>query len=149
MNTPVATLLEHKGSTVFSVSPNAAICEAVQEMDHHKVGAIVVIDGGRLTGIFTERDVLTRVVAARLDPSSTPISRVMTRNPVTIEPTATIEEVMALFTDKRFRHLPVVDGGRLVGLISIGDVLRRMVDTHRHEAEQLKQYIATGGYPSS
>jgi CBS domain-containing protein len=114
-------------------------------MDRHRVGAILVMESGRIAGIFTERDVLSRVVAGGLDPNTTPIERVMTRDPITVASSTTVEEVMALFTNKRFRHLPVVDDGLLVGLISIGDILRRMVDTHRHEAEQLKQYI-TGGY---
>jgi CBS domain-containing protein len=122
------------------------VAAAVKVMNSHKVGATLVMDGGRLVGIFTERDVLSRVVAAGLDPATTPMERVMTRNPITVASTTTIEDVMALFTAKRFRHLPVMDDGRLVGLISIGDILRRMVETHRHEAEQLKQYIA-GGYP--
>ena len=146
MNTSIAVLLEHKGSVVFSVPHDITVAAAAKEMDSHKVGATLVMDGGRLVGIFTERDVLSRVVAAGLDPATTPMERVMTRNPITVASTTTIEDVMALFTAKRFRHLPVVDDGRLVGLISIGDILRRMVETHRHEAEQLKQYIA-GGYP--
>lgn len=147
MNTSISVLLEHKGSSVFSVPPNLTIAAAVQEMNRHKIGAVVVLADGRLVGIFTERDVLSRVVAANLDPKTTPIEQVMTRDPVTVPSTTTVEEVMTLFTNRRFRHLPVMDGGRLMGLISIGDILRRMVETHRHEAEQLKQYIA-GGYPS-
>ncbi|MGA2446287.1 MAG: CBS domain-containing protein [Opitutaceae bacterium] len=147
MNTSISVLLERKGASVFSVPLNVTAAEAVQEMNRHKVGAVLIMDGGRLAGIFTERDVLSRVVAAGLDPKTTPMERVMTREPITVASTTTIEEVMALFTNKRFRHLPVVDGGRLVGLISIGDILRWMVDMHRHEAEQLKQYIS-GGYPT-
>jgi CBS domain-containing protein len=148
MNTSVSVLLEHKGSKVFSVPPDVAVSAAVQEMNSHKVGAVVVVQADRLVGMFTERDVLVRVVAAGLDPKTTPVERVMSRDLTTVASTATIDQVMALITDKRIRHLPVVDNDRLVGLISIGDILRRMVDTHRHEAEQLKQYIATGGYPT-
>jgi len=147
MNTSISVLLDRKGANVFSVPLNVTAAEAVQEMNRHKVGAVLIMDGGQLAGIFTERDVLSRVVAAGLDPKTTPMERVMTREPITVASTTTIEEVMALFTNKRFRHLPVVDGGRLVGLISIGDILRWMVDLHRHEAEQLKQYIS-GGYPT-
>jgi CBS domain-containing protein len=105
------------------------------------------MEGGQLLGIFTERDVLWRVVAAGLDPKTTPLSQVMTRNPITVGPDTPIQSVMDVFTEKRFRHLPVVDDGRLLGVISIGDVLRWAADVHRQEAEQLKQYI-TGGYPS-
>ncbi|MDD2764601.1 MAG: CBS domain-containing protein [Opitutaceae bacterium] len=145
MNTSISVLLEHKGSKVFSVPPKFTVAETVKEMNRHKVGSVLVMEGDRLAGIFTERDVLSRVIPAGLDPKTTPVAQVMTRDPLTVASSATIEEVMALFTDRRFRHLPVMDAGRLVGVISIGDVMRRMVDTHRHEAEQLKQYIA-GGY---
>jgi len=147
MNTSIAVLLEHKGSTVFAVSPDVTVTAAAQEMDRHKVGSILVTENGRIVGIFTERDVLSRVVAAGVDPGITLVERIMTRDPITVPSTTTVEQVMELFTNKRFRHLPVVDEGRLVGIVSIGDILRRMVDTHRHEAEQLKQYI-TGGYPT-
>jgi CBS domain-containing protein len=147
MNTSISVLLERKGASVFSVPPTVTVTEAVLEMNRHKVGSVLVLDGARLVGIFTERDVLARVVGAGLDPKTTPLAQVMTPDPRTVPSDTTIEQVMALFTDKRFRHLPVVDDGRLVGVISIGDILRRMVDLHRHEAEQLKQYIA-GGYPT-
>ena len=147
MSTSIAVLLEHKGSTVFAVSPDVTVTAAAQEMDRHKVGSILVTENGRIVGIFTERDVLSRVVAAGVDPGITLVERIMTRDPITVPSTTTVEQVMELFTNKRFRHLPVVDEGRLVGIVSIGDILRRMVDTHRHEAEQLKQYI-TGGYPT-
>ena len=147
MKTSIAVLLERKGSSVLSVPPTVTVTAAVQEMNRQKVGAVLVMEEGRLLGIFTERDVLSRVVAAALDPQATLVKQVMTPDPVTVASTTNIEQGMAMFTDRRFRHLPVVDEGRLVGVISIGDILRRMVDTHRHEAEQLKQYI-TGGYPS-
>lgn len=147
MNTSISVLLERKGTNVFSVPPDVTVTAAVQEMNRHKVGSVLVLEGERLVGIFTERDVLSRVVGAGLDPKATPLAQVMTREPLTVPSDTTIEQVMALFTDKRFRHMPVVDNGRLVGVISIGDILRRMVDMHRHEAEQLKQYIS-GGYPT-
>lgn len=147
MNTSISVLLERKGASVFFVPPDVTVTAAVQEMNRHKVGSVLVLEGQQLVGIFTERDVLSRVVAAGLDPKTTPLAQVMTRDPVTVPSNTTIDQVMALFTDKRFRHLPVVDNGRLVGVISIGDILRRMVDMHRHEAEQLKQYIS-GGYPT-
>ena len=147
MNTSISDLLERKGSAVFSVPPLISVVAAAKEMERHRIGAILVIERDQIVGVFTERDLLSRVVAAGLDPEATLIEKVMTRDPVTVASSTTVEEVMALFTNKRFRHLPVVDGGRLVGLVSIGDILRRMVDAHRHEAEQLKQYIG-GGYPS-
>jgi CBS domain-containing protein len=147
MNTSISVLLERKGSAVFSVGPSVTVTAAAKEMERHRVGAILVMENDMIAGIFTERDLLSRVVASGLDPNTTSIDKVMTRDPIAVVSGTTVEEVMALFTTKRFRHLPVVDDGRLVGLVSIGDILRRMVEAHRHEAEQLKQYIG-GGYPS-
>jgi CBS domain-containing protein len=113
-------------------------------MVHHQVGAVLVVDEGRLAGIFTERDVLRRVVGSGLDPRQAVVSDVMTRDIVTVAPTATVEQVMEIFTERRCRHLPVVDEGRILGVISIGDVTRWTVDVHRTEAEHLKNYIAGG-----
>ena len=96
---------------------------------------------GSLAGIFTERDVLHRVVAAEKNPRSTPVSTVMTRDVVTLSPQTTVEEAMALITDKRCRHLPILQQGRLVGIISSGDVTRWMTRVHRTEADLLRTYI--------
>ena len=147
MNTSIATLLERKGSAVFAVPPTITASAAVQEMNRRKVGSVLIMEGERLLGIFTERDVLSRVVAADLDPKVHSVAEVMTANVLTVTPKATVEEVMALFDQHHCRHLPVVDGARVVGLISIGDISRWVADVSRHEAEQLKQYIA-GGFPT-
>ncbi|MEO6993272.1 MAG: CBS domain-containing protein [Lacunisphaera sp.] len=142
MNTTIATLLEQKDGAVFTIPSTVTVAEAVQEMNAHKVGSVLVMNGLRLAGIFTERDVLRRVVGADIDPRFTPITKVMTSEVLTIEPTATVQEVMDIFTDRRCRHLPVVAEGRLIGLISIGDVSRWVANLHRVEAESLRQYIA-------
>ena len=147
MNTPIAVLLARKGSSVFSVAVAASVADAVRVMNLNQVGSIIVMQGGQLAGIFTERDVLTRVVASGRVPEFTSMADVMTRNPITVTPRATVEEVMSLFTERRVRHIPVVSetDESLVGLISIGDVTRWMVDSHRSEAEQLRHYIS-GSY---
>ena len=111
------------------------------------IGAILVVDGAHLVGIFTERDVLRRVVGVSLDPRRAVVADVMTPNVITVGPESTIEQTTTIFTEKRCRHLPVVDHGRLLGLISIGDITRWLGDTHRAEAEHLKNYIA-GGFPT-
>lgn len=146
MNVPITAILDRKGSNVFTVPPNVTVAEAVAEMNSRRVGSVLVVDGGRLVGIFTERDVLRRVVGAGVDPKSARVADVMTAGVITIGPDATIEEVMVIFTEKRCRHLPVMENNRLVGTISIGDVTRWMADAHRTEAEHLKNYIA-GGFP--
>lgn len=147
MNVPVSAILDRKGRNVFSVAPDITVAEAVAEMNLHRIGSVLVIDGGRLVGIFTERDVLRRIVGPGLDPHSVLVEKVMTTNVTTISPEATIEETMALFTEKRFRHLPVMEHGELAGTISIGDITRWISDHHRAEAEHLKNYIA-GGFPA-
>jgi CBS domain-containing protein len=148
MNTPISALLDRKSSAIYFVAPSLFVTEAVAEMNHHRVGSILVMDQGRLVGIFTERDVLKRVVGAGLDPKVARVNDVMTGNLTTITSHTTVGEVMDIFTNQRCRHLPVMSGDRLVGLISIGDVSRFMADVHRTECEHLKSYIA-GGFPST
>jgi CBS domain-containing protein len=113
-------------------------------MNRLRVGCVVVLEGAWLAGIFTERDILRRVVGAGLDPRTAKVADVMSTNVITVPPETTIEDAMAIFTEKRCRHLPVVANGRLLGLISIGDLSRWLVDLHRAEAEHLKQYISGG-----
>lgn len=144
MNISLATLLEHKGGAVRTVPATVSAAEAVQEMNRHKIGCVLVMEGERLAGIFTERDVLRRVVAADLDPKATPVTRVMTGQVLTVGPETTLQQMMELFSEKRCRHMPVVRDGRVVGLISIGDVSRWVASAHRAEAESLRQYISGG-----
>lgn len=145
MNTPISALLERKGSAVHAVSPDVTVFEAVEEMNRHRIGSIVICEHKQPVGIFTERDVLQRVVGGGADPRATRVREVMTSGLITITPDTTIEETMTLFADKHCRHLPVTAGGELVGLISIGDISRWVADLNRAEAEHLKNYIA-GGY---
>jgi CBS domain-containing protein len=120
------------------------VIEAVQKMNQHKIGAVLVMNGDKLAGIFTERDVLTRVITSKLDPHITPITQAMSVNVMTVAPETTVQEVMDIFAEKRCRHLPVIQDEKLVGLISIGDVSRWVANSHRAEAESLRQYIAGG-----
>ncbi|HEY0864354.1 MAG TPA: CBS domain-containing protein [Lacunisphaera sp.] len=144
MNTSIATLLEGKSRALHTVPATVTVFEAVQKMNQHRIGAMLVLEGPKLAGIFTERDALTRVIAASLDPKTTPLAKVMTANVLTVGPEATVQQVMDLFAEKRCRHLPVIQGEKLVGLISIGDVSRWVANAHRAEAESLRQYIAGG-----
>jgi CBS domain-containing protein len=144
MNTSIATLLEGKSRALHTVPPDVTVFEAVQKMNQHRIGAMLVMDGAKLAGIFTERDALTRVIAASLDPKTTPLAKVMTANVLTVQPEATVQQVMDIFAEKRCRHLPVVQNGQLIGLVSIGDVSRWVANAHRAEAESLRSYIAGG-----
>jgi CBS domain-containing protein len=144
METPVSALIERKGSAVHAVASTITIADAVAEMNKHRIGCILVIDGGRIAGIFTERDVLRRVVGAGVDPKTVRVADVMTKNVHTIPPDTTVEQTMVLFAERQCRHIPVVDCGRLKGLISIGDISRWVAETSRAEADHLKNYISGG-----
>lgn len=146
MDTPVRAILDHKGPSVETTAASTSVADAVRAMNRARIGCLMVVDGDRPVGIFTERDVLTRVVDAGLDPKATPVSEVMTRDLVAIRPETRVRHAMAVMTEKRCRHLPVVDGGRLAGMISIGDVTRWNVRDQRHTIEDLVSYI-TGEYP--
>lgn len=113
-------------------------------MNRHRVGSVVIMHGEQMVGIFTERDVLRRIVGGGLDPQRTPVADVMTKALITVNPTTTVEEAMVIFSDKHCRHLPVIEGGQCRGLISIGDISRWVSEVHQAEAEHLKGYIAGG-----
>jgi CBS domain-containing protein len=122
------------------------VIEAVDTMNQHKVGSVLVTSAQRLVGIFTERDVLTRVVGLGREPGATTLGEVMTHHPVTIHPSATVEKVMEIITGYRVRRLPVLDEfGVIVGLISVGDLMAWLVDAHQAEATHLREYISGGG----
>lgn len=138
-------LLARKGMQVFSVSPDSSVRQAANEMNQHGVGGLVVVGSDdRLLGVFTERDVLRRVVAEGRDPALTPVKHVMTRDVTTIRPEQSLDDARAAFAGKRIRHLPVVDEtGRLLVMISIGDVNAWMLDGQALELHYLHEYIAT------
>jgi CBS domain-containing protein len=144
MNPPVTILLAEKPTEIRSVPVSATIADAVAVMNRHKIGSVMVFDGDRLAGIFTERDVLYRVVAKGISPATTPLTQVMTANPKTISADTTIDEALAFISEKRCRHLPVIQDGKMIGLVSQGDITRWLVTAHKAQAEQLIDYI-TGG----
>lgn len=146
MHDPVSAILEHKGTEVETTSPEVTVAEAVRAMNAARIGALVVLEGERPVGIFTERDVLVRVVDAGRDPHTTRVGDLMTRELAVIRPTTRVEEAMAAMTEKRCRHLPVVEEGRLTGMISIGDLTRWTVRNQRHTIDDLVSYIG-GEYP--
>jgi len=119
---------------------------AVSEMNRQRVGSIIVKDAEKVVGVFTERDVLTRIVAAGRDPKTTPVSEVMTADFLSIKKDTSVEDAMQMMSDKRVRHLPVFDDQQLLGLISIGDVTRWLLKVNEMETENLRNYVF-GEYP--
>jgi len=115
-------------------------------MNRQRVGSIIVKDAEKVVGVFTERDVLTRIVAAGRDPKTTPVSEVMTADFLSIKKDTSVEDAMQMMSDKRVRHLPVFDDQQLLGLISIGDVTRWLLKVNEMETENLRNYVF-GEYP--
>jgi CBS domain-containing protein len=137
----VADLLATKGSQVHSVPRHAMVHDAVTRMVQFNVGSVVVLDGTLPAGIFTERDCLHRVTLERLDPRITPVGHVMNTELVRVDAGRTIPECMTIMTQSRIRHLLVVDGDRVLGLISIGDVVKHLSREQESEIEHLTRYI--------
>ena len=133
--------LDRKGHAIFSVSPNATAHEAARVMCENGIGAVLVLDGDTLVGIFTERDALRRVVVPGHDPRTTPIQDVMTKAMVTCLPDTSLDECGAIMTTRRIRHLPVVDDKGLHGLVSIGDLLALRVSEQEETIKYLNDYM--------
>ena len=144
MNTSIGTLLDFKGSQVFSVPATFTVAEAVLEMNRHNVGSVVVMDGFRMIGMFTARDVLRKVIPDLLDPRTTPVRLVMHDNCPLLTRDMGADEAMDVFEGTHFRHLPIMDGERVAGVLSIGDLARWCATANRAEAESLRCYIQAG-----
>ncbi len=138
----VRELLERKGSHVLTVGPAASVLRAAVLMNEHRVGSLVVVEDGRVVGMFTERDVLQRVVAGRRDPEATRVGDVMTAAVVCCSPDTTTDEARGVMRDRRIRHLPVADAdGRLLGLVSIGDLNADLRAAQEQTVFLLTEYI--------
>ena len=142
----VADILGYKGCEVHTIGREATAFEALEKMQRGNVGALVVTEAGATVGIFTERDFLRRVVLPGRDPRTTPVRDVMSERLVCTDPARPIEECMAVMTQERIRHLPVLDAGRLAGLVSIGDLVKHLSAERHVEVRYLTDYI-TGKYP--
>jgi CBS domain-containing protein len=139
--TPLNKIFEGSRS-IHSVGPDASITECVRLMTAGKIGALMVMDGGRLIGIFTERDALNKVLANNLDPGNTKVSEVMTKDPYCISPTTTVGDAMQLITERRFRHLPIVENGKVLAVVSSGDLTRWLVQDQMGEVQELVNLAA-------
>jgi len=144
--TTVAEILRSKSNAlVFHVSPSDTVLDALRLMAEQGIGAVVVLEGEKLAGIFTERDYARKVALLRRSSGDTPVSDIMTRAVRYVHPTQTAEECMALMTENRLRHLPVLDDGRIVGTVSIGDLVKHVISQQQFVIAQMEQYITGGG----
>jgi CBS domain-containing protein len=137
----VSQLLRTKGQQILSVAPETAVFEALQLMAEKNVGALLVLEGERLVGIFSERDYARKVILKGKSSKEIPVREIMISHVLYVRPEQTTDDCMALMTDKRVRHLPVLEGQRVVGVISIGDVVKDIISEQQFMIEQLQNYI--------
>lgn len=137
----VRQLLQGKGSQVSTIAPSATAYDAMKLMAEKNIGALLVFDGKSLVGIISERDIARKIYLLEQPAKQIPVSKIMTKEVVCVGPDRTNEECMALITDKRIRHLPVLEDGRVVGIISIGDLVKDTITEQQFIIEQLEHYI--------
>ena len=141
MSGKVSSILAHKkASTVWSIGPNAMVIDAIRLMDEKNVGALPVVDHGTLVGIVSERDYTRKVIVKGRSSKDTPVSDIMTKEPLTVNPSNSATECMRIMTEKRVRHLPVLEGTKLVGILSIGDVVNWLMLALKETIDNLERY---------
>ncbi len=141
----VRDLLAKKGNQVWSIEAGRMVYEALELMAAKDVGALLVVDNGLPVGMFSERDYARQVILMGKTSKETAIREVMTSRVIYVQPQQSVEECMALMTDKRVRHLPVLEHGKVIGLVSIGDVVKAVISEKQFHIEQLEHYITSGG----
>jgi CBS domain-containing protein len=143
MNTTVAigTVLHHKGPQVWTISPDATVFEAIRMLADKNVGALLVVEEGKVMGMFSERDYTRKVALEGKTSQKTLVREIVSKDVVTVTPLNTVEDCMRLMTDKRIRHLPVLDNGKLVGLVSIGDMVNWIISAQSATIDQMESYL--------
>jgi CBS domain-containing protein len=139
--TTVRQLLNAKAPAIFSVEPAAPVLEAIRAMAAHHVGALLVMQGTTLSGIVSERDYARKVILMGRSSADTPVRDIMSSPVITVSPDDTVQKCMQIMTDRRVRHLPVTDGGRVIGMVSIGDLVKAVIAEQQQQIEQLETYI--------
>jgi len=139
----VRHLLQSKGSDVYAIAPEAPVLDAIRQMAERRVGALVVMKGEALSGIVSERDYARKVILQGRSSAQTAVADIMSGEPLTISPETDVFDCMRLCTERRVRHLPVVEDGRVVGVISIGDLVKAVIDAQAEQIEHLQRYITS------
>ncbi len=142
----ILDILKNKGRQVYSIGPEETVYKAIENMADKNIGALLVMDGDKLVGIITERDYRNKIILKGRSSKNTPVKEIMSRQVFCVEPTESVETCMALMTNRKFRHLPVVKEGNVEGVISIGDLVKAVISKQKVEIHNLRDYIA-GSYP--
>lgn len=137
----LSQLLDSKGHTIHAIAPGASVIDAIRSMADNHVGALLVMQGQELAGIVSERDYARKVILLGRSSSTTAVREIMSAPVVTLTPDSTVDAAMRLMTERRIRHLPVVGGGRVVGVVSIGDLVKSVIEDQRHTIDELNSYI--------
>lgn len=141
---PISSILFHKTTALWTIAPEATVFEAIQLMAEKNIGALLVMSGGRLTGVFTERDYTRKVALHGKSSRQTQVWEILPKEFVTVTTDDSVEDCMRLMTESRVRHLPVLEGANVVGIISIGDLVNWIISVQNVAIEQMEQYIAGG-----
>ena len=148
MKTTVRQVLQAKGNDVWSIAPEKSVYEALQMMADKQVGALLVLEGEKVVGIFSERDYARKIALVGLSSKDTTVRDRMTESVLYVTPEKTVEDCMALMTDKHVRHLPVLETDQLIGIVSIGDVVKRIISDQQFTIDQLERYVTGKGLVS-
>lgn len=139
----VSQILERKGGRVVTIAEDQPVLEALRLMAEHHIGAVVVMRGDELTGIASERDYARKVALLGRSSSDTPVTTIMSSPVVCVGPAESVSDCMAIMTERHIRHLPVLDGGRVLGIVSIGDLVKEVIEDQKQEISLLQQYISS------
>jgi CBS domain-containing protein len=142
LSSTINAVLRNKTGNIWSTTPTASVYEAIEIMAEKQIGALPVMEQGSLRGILSERDYARKIILKGRSSKDTPVADIMTADPVTITPQHTVAECMRIVTDKRIRHLPVVEGGKLIGMVSIGDLVNWVISEQQETIRHLEAYIS-------
>jgi len=142
----VRDILKKKGDTVYNVTPKTTVYESLEKMSAQNVGSMLVMEKEKLRGIFTERDYMKKVVLLGRSSKNTNAEDIMTTNPICVAPTDSVDNALAIMTEEHCRHLPVIDEGKIIGIVSIGDLVKKKISAMEAAIKHLNDYISSTGY---
>ena len=143
-NSPISTLLHHKTTALWSIAPEATVFEAIKLMADKNIGSLLVMSGGKLVGVFTERDYTRKIALQGKSSKDTQVREIVSSQVVSVTPHHSVEDCMKLMTENRVRHLPVLENEKVIGIVSIGDLVNWMISAQDAAIAQMEQYIAGG-----